>query len=207
MTEQTFAMRVEQLARRLDVSTPRVRVTSARGREALRIRITGWTVRISEKALAELTEAEVDFGLALAVCMRLRGIFLRPAYVAAPWIIASFIGFCVLYFAQISFLDRFWLGFGIMFGSMLLGYAGSILVSASLDDKILREQIGEALSLTGNASAAETYLIRCGTDHLLAARRKFKGTDRSQLDTQLEALRYAASRLGLSYRSVGFFES
>lgn len=207
MTEQTFAQRVEELARRLEVSTPRVRVNSARGRDALRIRVTGWTVRISEKALNELTDAELDFGLALAICTRLRGIFMRPIYVLAPWVIATFIGFCVVYFAQVSFLERFWLGFGIMFGSMLVGYAGSILVSASLDDQVLREQIGEALSLTGNASAAETYVIRCGTDHLLSVRRKFKSNDRSQLDTQLEALRYAASRLGLSYRSVGYFES
>lgn len=207
MTEQTFVQRVELLARRLEVTTPRVKVNSSRGRDALRIRVTGWTVRISEKALAELTDAEIDFGLALAVCTRLRGIYLRPVYVWAPWLGATFIGFCVIYFAQVSFLERFWLGFGILFGSMLIGYAGSILVSASLDDKVLREQISEALSLTGNASAAETYLIRCGTDHLLSVRRKLKTNDRSQLDTQLEALRYAASRLGLSYRSVGYFES
>lgn len=207
MTEQDFALRVAQLARRLEVSHPRIRVVSARGRDALRIRVSGWTVRVSEKALSELTDAEIEFGLALAVCMRLRGIFMRPAYVWAPWLLTTFIGFCIVYLGQISFLDRFWLGFGILFGCMLVGYAGSILVSASLDDKVLREQIGEALSLTGNASAAETYLIRCGTDHLLAARSKLGSGDRSQLDTQLEALRFAASRLGLSYRSVGYFET
>jgi hypothetical protein len=207
MTEQEFVQRVEHLARRLETSIPRVRVVSSRGREALRIRVSGWTVRVSEKALTDLTEAEIDFGLALAFCMRLRGIFLRPAYVWAPWLVTTFIGFCIVLLGQVSFVDRFWMGFGIMFGSMLVGYAGSILVSASLDDRVLREQISEALSLTGNASAAETYLIRCGTDHLLAARRSLGSSDRSNLDTQLEALRNAASRLGLSYRSVGYFES
>lgn len=207
MTEQAFAQRAELLARRLEVSTPRIRVTSVRGRDALRIRVTGWTVRVSEKALSELTDAELDFGLALAMCTRLRGVFLRPAYVWAPWLISTFLGLCILVLAQVSFLERFWVGFGIMFGAMLVGYAGSILVSASLDDQVLREQIGEALSLTGNASAGETYLIRCGTDHLLSVRSRLRSGDRSQLDTQLEALRYAASRLGLSYRSVGFFES
>jgi hypothetical protein len=42
---------------------------------------------------------------------------------------------------------------------------------------------------------------------LLAARRSLGSSDRSNLDTQLEALRHAATRLGLSYRSVGYFES
>jgi len=207
MTEQAFVQRVEHLARRLETSIPRVRVVSARGRDALRIRISGWTVRVPEKALTDLTDAEIEFGLALAFCMRLRGIFMRPAYVWAPWLVTSFIGFCIVYLAQMSFLDRFWAGFGVMFGSMLVGYVGSILVSTALDDRVLREQISEALSLTGNASAAETYLIRCGTDHLLVASRRLGSGDRSNLDTQLQALRHAATRLGLSYRSAGYFES
>jgi hypothetical protein len=67
-----------------------------------------------------------------------------------------------------------------------------------------KQVLGQALIFTGNASAAETYIIRCKTDHLLSGKRRLASVDRDQLDQQLDALRNAARSLGLSYVPAGF---
>lgn len=203
MTEQQFVHKVEAMSRRLDVQPPRIKIAPAKGRDALRVRVQGWTLRTTPRALSELSEAELEFGIALAFMMRLEPDQRKPHWVAAPFLSTTFIGVCILSFARDSFLDRFWFGFGILFGLMLLGYIVGMFVSLAVEEQTRERVLAEALNMTGNASAAETYLIRCKTDHLLFGRRRLASTDRDQLDQQLGALREAASRLGLSYSPIG----
>jgi hypothetical protein len=203
MTEQQFIYKVEAIARRLEVQPPRIRIAPSKGRDALRVRLSGWTLRTTPRALAELSEAEMDFGLAVAFMARLEPDQRKPHWVISPFLATTFIGVCVLSFGRDSFLDQFWLGFGVLFGLMVLGYIAGMFVSLAVDERARQRVLGEALNITGNASAAETYLIRCKTDHLLFGRRRLASTDRDQLDQQLDALRAAAAKLGLSYIPVG----
>lgn len=191
------------MACRLEVQPPKVRIGQASGRDALRIRLTGWTIRTTPRALAELSLAELDFGLALAFMSRLEPDQKKPHWVVAPFLGTTFSGFSIVFFGRASFVDQFWVGFMVLFGSMVVGYVGSLFVSAGVSNRAKQRVLSEALNITGNASAAETYLIRCKTDHLLFGQRRLASADREQLDQQLDALHVAAGRLGLSYVPVG----
>ena len=204
MTEQEFLRRVEGLCRRLEVKPARVKISPARGKDSLRIRLQGWTIRTTPRTLAELTEAEIDFGLALAIAARLEPGQKQPHIVAAPYAALSFIGIIILHFQQEVFIDHFWTGFGIMFGLMVTGYLAGMWISRRIDENARMRVIGEALNLTGNASAAQTYIIRCQTDHVVTGRRRLAAVDRDQLELQLEALAMAASSLWLNYSKVAF---
>lgn len=204
MTEQEFVRRVEALSVRMEVKPPRVRVSPARGKDALRIRIQGWTVRTTPRTLEELTDAEIEFGLALAMAARLEPGQRQPHWVAAPFATLTFIGVTILYFWRDSFLDQFWLGYAILFGLMLVGYVAGMFVAYFVEERARVRVIGEALNLTGNASAAQAYLIRCKTDYVMSGRRRLASSDRDQLAEQLQALARAAYGLGLSYTPVRF---
>jgi len=204
MTEQEFIRRVGELCRRLEVKPPRVRIAPAKGTDSLRIRLQGWTVRTTPRTLAELTDAEIDFGLALAMTGRLEPGQRQPHLVAAPYLALSFIGIIILHFKQEAFLDSFWTGFGVMFGLMIVGYVAGMYISYRLNERARMRVIGEALTLTGNASAAQTYIIRCQTDHVITGRRRLGGAERDQLELQLQALHEASRSLGLSYSPVVF---
>lgn len=204
MTEQEFVQRVELMSRRLEVQSPKIKIAPAKGRDALRVRLSGWTLRVTTRTLSELSDAEIQFGITLAFLSRLEPNQKRPLLVVAPFASLTFIGLAIVTLARESFVERFYLGFAILFGLMVIGYVAGMFISVAVDENARSQILGEALNLTGNASAAETYLIRCKTDHLLSGRRKLASIDRDQLEDQLDALKAAARRLGLSYVPAGF---
>lgn len=203
MTEQSFILRVEEMARRLEVQPPRVRVAPGRGRDGLRVRVTGWVLRATPRTLTELSDAEIEFAIAHAMIARIEPGQRKPHLVAAPFALLTLIGVMIIVFGQEHFTENFYLGYGILFCLMLVGYVAGMFVSIAVEEAARGRVIGEALNMTGNASAAETYLIRSKTDHLLTGRRRLGAPDRDQLDQQLGALKDAARRLGLSYHPVG----
>ncbi len=206
MTEHEFVLKVEAMARRLELKAPRVKVAPMRGRDALRVVISGWTIRISPRGLAELTANEIDFAIAYAFMVRLRNVGVRPVMSVIPFCALTFIGFVILHFGQKRFVDNFWLGYGILLGLMVIGYLVGVYMSLRAAEDGRADLISQALLLTGNASAAETFLIRSRTDHVLANARRLASADRERLADQLDALDQAARRLGLSYTSVGNFD-
>jgi hypothetical protein len=204
MTEQEFVRRVQELSRRLEVKPPRIRVAPPRDREGIRISLQGWTMRTTSRTLAELTDAEIDFGMALAMSARLEPGQKKPHWVIAPFTVLTFIGLIVIYFKQADLVENFWIGFGILFGLMVVGYVAGAFVSIYVDELAKTAVISEALNLTGNASAAQSFIIRCKTDYITSGRRKFKSADRDQLAEQLDTLAKAARSLGLAYSPVRF---
>lgn len=203
MTEQAFILRVDEMARRLEVQPPKVKIAPGRGRDGLRVRVTGWVLRATPRTLTELSDAEIEFAIAHAMIARIEPGQRKPHLVAAPFAALTFIGVIILVFGQQRFLENFYLGYGILFGLMVVGYVAGMFVSIAVEEAARSRVIGEALNMTGNASAAETYLIRSKTDHLLTGRRRLGAPDRDQLNQQLDALKDAARRLGLSYYPVG----
>jgi len=202
ITEQTLIHKVARLSARLDTDPPKVRVVKGNWRDPLSIRYSGNLLRVTERALDELTEGELDFGLALSFAKRIRPSFDGLAYSAAPFILFTGVGIASLLIGKAYFIHRFYFGVFILFVMMFLGYLVGNWVMYGYRIRHRSDIYHEALMLTGNASAAETYLIRCQTDHIMGPRRRLSSKERENLDIHLSALRDAAKRLGIVHRRV-----
>lgn len=207
ITEQTLIHKVAKISRRLDVDPPKVRVVKGNWRDPLSVRYQGNVMRVTERALDELTESELDFGIALSFARRIRPSFEGMTYSVAPFLALSAIGVAVLIMGRSYFIHRFYFGAFVLFAIMLTGYLIGAAIMHSYTVRHRSDVYHEALMLTGNASAAETYLIRTQTDHIMGSRRRLSSKERENLDIHLEALRDAAKRLGIIHRQViGNFE-
>jgi len=207
ITEQTLIHKVAKIANRLDTDPPKVRVVKGNWRDPLSIRYQGNILRVTERALEELTESELDFGLALCFARRIRPSFEGMTYSTAPFLVLSAVGVATLIMGRSYFIHRFYFGVFILFTIMFAGYLIGAAVNHAYTVRHRSDVYHEALMLTGNASAAETYLIRTQTDHIMGSRRRLSSKERENLDTHLEALRDAAKRLGIIHRQVvGTFE-
>lgn len=207
ITEQTLIHKVARLAQRLDTDPPKVRIVKGTWRDPLTIRYSGHLLRVTERALEELTETELDFGLALSFSRRIRPSFEGLIYAVAPFLALTTIGVAVLIMGRAYFIHRFMFGAFVLFMIMFTGYVIGAAVMHGYTIRHRSDIYHEALMLTGNASAAETYLIRCQTDHIVGSRKKLSSRDRENLDIHLKALRDAALRLGIIHRQViGNFE-
>lgn len=202
ITEQTLIHKVARLSARLDVDPPKVRVVKGNWRDPLTVKYAGNVLRVTERALEELTESELDFGLALSFAKRIRPSFDGLAYSSAPFILFTGIGVASLLIGRNYFIHRFYFGVFVLFSLMFAGYLIGNWVMYGYRVRHRSDIYHEALMLTGNASAAETYLIRCQTDHIVGSRRRLSSKDRENLDTHLTALRDAAGRLGIVHRRV-----
>jgi hypothetical protein len=202
ISESSLNHKIAGYARRLDVEPPQLRITAGKGRDPLSVRYSGNVMRISARAMEELTESEVDFGVALSFAKRIRPSLDSALFVVAPILIFAGFGVTILMAQRDFFVENFWLGFGVLFAMTMIGYIiGAFVVNSTLD-RHRGDVYHEALLLTGNASAAETYLIRCQTDHILGYRKRMSQKERENLDRDLLALRDAAKRLGIVHRKV-----
>lgn len=195
------------MAHRLDADAPKVRIVKGNGREPLVVRYGGNLLKVTEHAMEELTESELDFGLALSFAKRIKPSFEGFGYAIGPFLALSAIGVAILIMGRGYFIHRFWFGVFVLFCIMFVGYLIGAAVMHSYAVRHRADIYHEALMLTGNASAAETYLIRSQTDHIMGTRRRLSSRERENLDIHLRALREAAQRLGIIHRKVvGNFE-
>lgn len=204
MTALEFSALAERLAKRLDVPSPSVRILRNDRRRPLEVQMKRWRVRVCEEAFAELSDAELSFGLAYAMLKRLdaaKGS--RLIQVAAPFIVTTLAGIAGVSLGQEAFYEHRILAFAVLLASMVSGCLIGMFISTALEERAERELIAEALNLTGNASAAETYLIRCSTDHIMTGSRRLGSADRERLDDLLAALNRAARQQGLDYVRIG----
>jgi hypothetical protein len=202
ISENTLNHKIAGYARRLDVEPPQLRITAGKGRDPLSVRFTGNVLRVSARAMEELTESELDFGVALSFSRRIRPSLDSAIFAIGPLLIFAGFGVAILMAQREFFVDNFWLGFGVMFAMTMIGYViGAYVVNTTLD-RHRADIYHEALLLTGNASAAETYLIRCQTEHILGFHRRMSQKERENLDRDLLSLRDAAKRLGIVHRKV-----
>jgi hypothetical protein len=202
ITEQTLVDKVARLAHRLDTDPPQVRIVKDNWRDPLAVRYMGNVLKVTEKALEELSESELDFGLALSFAKRIRPSFEGTALALGPFLTLTGVGVSSLILGKNYFVHHFYFGVFVMFVLLMLGYVIGASILHTYRVKHRSDVYHEALMQTGNASAAETYLIRCQTDHIVGSRRKLSGKDRENLDTHLTALRDAARRLGIAHRQV-----
>ncbi|MEQ1821273.1 MAG: hypothetical protein ABL949_02065 [Fimbriimonadaceae bacterium] len=202
ISENSLNHKIAGYARRLDVDPPQLRIVNGKGKDPLGVRFVGNVLRITSRAMEELSESELDFGIALSFAKRIRPSLDSAIFAVGPLLIFAGFGIAILLAQRDFFVDNFLLGFGVMFGMTMIGYIiGSFVVNSTLD-KHRVDVYHEALLLTGNASAAETYLIRCQTEHIMGVRRRMSQKERENLDRDLLTLRDAAKRLGIVHRKV-----
>jgi hypothetical protein len=189
-------------ARRLDIEPPRVQFVERGGKHALRIRLRFGKLQVPLACLEELTKAEVAFATALAFARHLRIAIVNWGYLLGCWALGAFLGWLGVAVFQEYLLDHFWAAYAILLVGAALGYiVGMVIMSyhrIKMEDNIFHD----ALNLTGNPAAAESYLIRARAGELKSKGRTLSARERDGLSEQLRALREAAHALGLEYRPV-----
>lgn len=200
-TEQ-LEEKVRKLSRRVDIDPPKVRVLAS-SRRSLAVKFGISTLTIDPYFLEALTDNEADFALALSFARRMR----HRYWLVAIWILPIlFFGLCaglLVNSFQEQLTGQFWSGFAIMFSGCLIGYIMSEILSAWYCKRHRDQVFHEAMILTGNATAAESYLIRLQAESgQEKMRKRLSSRKKDELETQLKALEYACLKLGLNYRSV-----
>lgn len=206
ISHQMLIEKVCQAARKFEVEPPEIKLMPSEGSDQLLIRPGRHSIILTERALEELTEGELDFGLALCFVQRFKPRLLPLVLTLAPITLFTVAGLIGIYTQRVNLEEQLFLAFAILMIVVFIGFLGSVIVNFTIKDEVRRRLFMDALLISGNASAAETYLIRCKTDDmLLSAKRRLKGDSKMELETELDTLRQAARRLGISYRSVKFF--
>lgn len=203
MISQSFVEeQAARYARRLDIEPPRVLFVERGGKSALNIRLRFGKLQVPLACLEELTETEVAFATALAFARHLRIPLVNWGYLLCSLALGAFLGWLTVAVFQEYLLDHFWAAYAILLGGSVLGYVIGMVLMAYHRVKMEDGIFHDALNLTGNPAAAESYLIRARAGELKSKGRTLSARERDGLSEQLRALREAAITLGLDYRPV-----
>lgn len=202
ITENGFREKVIKLSRRIDVNPPKVRIVPSDS-GSMAVRCNGLTITVETHTLRELTDAEMDFALSLALCKQLH----HKYWLVPIWLFPTFFtgvcGYLAVTHANEYFIEHFNSGVIGLFCGFAIGYFISEILVAWFIKSHRNRIFHDAMVFSGNAQAAESYLIRLQADQGgMKLRKKLSNKRKDELDRQLNALEDACGRLGLAYRSV-----
>lgn len=189
MADREFVERkASEFSRRFDSEDLRL---AFQGR-GLRLTTRFGKTYVPDDALNELTDKEVEFGVAREIAQKISPFSVAFPFLLLPWLICGGIGLALVYANRSDLVGNYPVAFSGLFFSQLVGYLLGTQLEAKIRSRQLTQVYHDALSLTGDPLAAESYLLRSAGD-------KPGVGQLSYLETQLAALREASDQLGLEY--------
>lgn len=202
ISEEALKARVISFARRVDIDPPDI-VVRQKAFGDMSVHLSGRTLSVQSHTLAELSDAELDFALALAFSRYVKTRWALIPIWAGSLAAGLLLGVLALIYSEDYFALHFWSGFWTVLGCATAGYVVAEILHAWYRRVDQNAVFHDAIMLAGSPTAAESYLIRLQAERGASKLRKRLSQRRKDtLEFQLQSLEEACRRLGLNYRAV-----